>query len=286
MKSKAPKRGRGNALPETMLVMSLLLMLIFGALNLTLIGYGQIQADGAAFVAARAAALASPSIAPSAASAQVAAAFPHVKPSSLSISVSNGTGYTTSALVSLTAPGMPLLFGGRSGTVNITSHFAELDSSAGAAPAAGIAYSISSATLKNYVNPTTNLADATHQARLAQQINSTCYYLQDGTHNGTPTASNPCWEGYMAFDDQCAHDSNYDQIDSAFQNSTYKNSYANARTDYLRGASSSYFSPLSTQSSNHENDLVAWDNGTAPTTTGACAGMGLTPNQYYVQPDH
>ncbi|MGP6191318.1 MAG: TadE/TadG family type IV pilus assembly protein [Vulcanimicrobiaceae bacterium] len=285
MNPKPPKRGRGNALPETMLVMSLLLMLLFGALNLTLIGYSQIQADGAAFVAARAAALASPSAAPSAAVAQVAAAFPHVKPSQLSVTIAAGSSYTTSALVSMSAPGLPLLFGKRSGAVNITSHFAELDSSVGLAPVSGISYGISSATLKNYVNPTTGVADPTHQAKLAQQINTTCYYLSDGTHNGVPTASNPCWEGYMAFDDQCAHDATYDSIASSFGG----HSYSSARTDYLNGVNSSYASPLSTRSSNQENDIVAWDNGTAPSTTGACAsfpGGGLTPNQLYVTPDH
>jgi hypothetical protein len=117
---------------------------------------------------------------------------------------------------------------------------------------------------------------------MAQSINTTCYYLSDGT-TGTPTASNPCWEGYMAFDDQCAHDNAYDQLNSKFQS----NSYANARTDYLRGASSSYFSPLSTQASNYENDLVAWDNGTASSTAGSCRNLqGWTPNYLYVAPDH
>ncbi len=48
---------RGNAVPETALTMGLVLLLLLGLVKLTLVGYEQSEADGAAFVAARAASL-------------------------------------------------------------------------------------------------------------------------------------------------------------------------------------------------------------------------------------
>lgn len=44
--------SRGTALPETALTIGLALLLVLGAAQMTLIGYTQISADGAAFVAA------------------------------------------------------------------------------------------------------------------------------------------------------------------------------------------------------------------------------------------
>jgi hypothetical protein len=49
--------SRGNAVPETALTMGLVLLLLLGLVKLTLVGYEQSEADGAAFVAARAASL-------------------------------------------------------------------------------------------------------------------------------------------------------------------------------------------------------------------------------------
>ena len=40
---------RGSALPETALVLTLMLSLIVGALRIALVGYQQVAADGAAF---------------------------------------------------------------------------------------------------------------------------------------------------------------------------------------------------------------------------------------------
>ncbi len=54
---KSLHRSRGNAVPETALTMGLVLLLLLGLVKLTLVGYEQSEADGAAFVAARAASL-------------------------------------------------------------------------------------------------------------------------------------------------------------------------------------------------------------------------------------
>ena len=43
---------RANALPETAISISLVLMLMYGAMQIALYGFGQVSADGAAFVAA------------------------------------------------------------------------------------------------------------------------------------------------------------------------------------------------------------------------------------------
>ena len=51
------ERSRGNAVPETAMTMGLVLLVLLGLVKLTLVGYEQSEADGAAFVAARAASL-------------------------------------------------------------------------------------------------------------------------------------------------------------------------------------------------------------------------------------
>jgi hypothetical protein len=50
--------GRGSALPETALTMSLVLLVFLGLIKLAMVGYEQAQADGAAFVAVHAASIA------------------------------------------------------------------------------------------------------------------------------------------------------------------------------------------------------------------------------------
>ena len=43
---------RGNALPETMIVATFMMLMLFGTLNLAILGYNQVQADGASFIGA------------------------------------------------------------------------------------------------------------------------------------------------------------------------------------------------------------------------------------------
>ena len=271
---------RGNALPETVFVMSLLMLLIFGALNLALIGYSQVQADGGAFIAARSAALASPSAGPAAAVAQVNQAFPHVQPTSITVSIANGTNYTTTALVTVMAPGLPRLAGGNSAPVRAFSHIDELDSNTGTPPPSGLAYSIPSSTLINYVDPTTNSLNSTHQAKLAAAINTFCVYNADGSSSSAVNSNSPpCWEGYMSFDDICQHDGIYVSLNSQFQSGTYHNKYAKAQGDYAAGKP---LSPLtSSGSNNYEYRIAQWDAGTAPSSSGTCSA----PSPYYVAPD-
>jgi hypothetical protein len=276
-KSKiTPSAGKhGNALPETVFVLSLLLLLLFGSVNLALIGYSQIQADGGAFVAAHVAALASPSAGPSAAAAQVNQVFPHVQPSAISVSIASGANYTTSALVSLTGPGLPRLFGGNSPSVRVFSHVDELDSNTGTPPPSGLAFSISSSTLKNYVNPATNVLTAGHQARLAQTINTYCLYTASGSSSTAENSSSPpCWEGYMGFDEICQHDAVYDALNTQFQTGDDK-TYSQAKTNYASGD----LSPTTSGGNHNEYTIAQWDNGTP--SSGSCPA----PNDSYNAPD-
>ena len=45
--------NRGTALVETAFVMSIVLMIIFGSIQLSVLAYTQVSQDGAAFVASR-----------------------------------------------------------------------------------------------------------------------------------------------------------------------------------------------------------------------------------------
>jgi hypothetical protein len=74
--------ARGTALPETALVIGIALMLMLGAVQSTVIGYSQVSADGAAFVAAHTSAMD-----PSAdASSVVSTTFPNFSADTLAVS--------------------------------------------------------------------------------------------------------------------------------------------------------------------------------------------------------
>lgn len=264
--------NRGNGLPETMIVMSLLLMLLFGAVNLTLIGYGQISADGASYIAARAAAVSSPSSAPSAAAAQVAEAFPRVAPSSLTLSDSS---ILAAALVAMTAPGLS------SGSLTrISAREIEPLGPSATLPPSGIAFSVSSATLKNYVSPA-GVPNANYQAALATRIDVSCADSWPSPRYGTP-----CWQAQVGFDDWCSHDSTYDAITSSGNASYFPTpppgggtaAYAAAVAAYAAGKYST------TRSGTAEYTIASWDAGTAPSSAGACsmpAQAIYTPPPWY-----
>ena len=101
---------RGNALPETMIVATFLMMMLFGTLNLAIFGYNQVQADGAAFVGARTASLTAqtnPSDALSAAQSKIASVFPHVQATQIAVA-SGGTSVISSASsINMTSPSLP-----------------------------------------------------------------------------------------------------------------------------------------------------------------------------------
>lgn len=70
---------RGTALPETALVLGIALIMILGAVQSTVIGYSQVSADGAAFVAAHTTAIDGAANAPTV----VASAFPDLNPNAI-----------------------------------------------------------------------------------------------------------------------------------------------------------------------------------------------------------
>jgi hypothetical protein len=116
---------RGSALPETALVMGLFFLLMFGSLNMAFLGYNQMQADGATYIAARAAA-ANPSSAPSAAATALAAVFPRVSASSVAITT---IGSLVQATYVGTSPGLVLL--GNKGTGNFNVYSREVETTQG-----------------------------------------------------------------------------------------------------------------------------------------------------------
>ena len=95
---------RAAALPETAIVLSFVLMVMYGAMQIALYGFAQASADGAAFVAANAVANNS-SKDPATLGA---ATFPGVKPGAISTKLQ---GNTVIAQASTTMPGLPLVPG-------------------------------------------------------------------------------------------------------------------------------------------------------------------------------
>lgn len=72
---------RGTALPETALVLGVSLVVVLGAVQATVIGYSQLSADGAAFMAAHTTAVDSSANA----SSVVASSFPNFQPDAVSV---------------------------------------------------------------------------------------------------------------------------------------------------------------------------------------------------------
>jgi hypothetical protein len=113
-------RLRGNALPETIVVSALLLLVVYAAVNIALIGYAQAATDGAAYAGARALA-AAPIAAPSAQASVAASALQKIFPYIRSGAVAAAQGTTSAGVVvSLTAPSIPFL-GGGAGTAGGTA---------------------------------------------------------------------------------------------------------------------------------------------------------------------
>ena len=94
---------RANALPETALVVSLMLMLTLAAIDLATIGFGQAQADGAAFVGARTLAVQN-SISSTVADTAISGVFPKVNPNTVVIEQPGGS-YVGAEV---TLPGQPI----------------------------------------------------------------------------------------------------------------------------------------------------------------------------------
>jgi hypothetical protein len=97
---------RGNTLPETAIMLTVALMMMLGALQIALYGFGQVSADGAAFVASNSAANGGTSPGPLA-----AAVFPGIAQSNISLSTPRPgviIGQATTTMPGLAfVPGMP-----------------------------------------------------------------------------------------------------------------------------------------------------------------------------------
>jgi hypothetical protein len=116
---------RGNALPETALTLSLVLLVFLGLIELAMIGFVQAEADGAAFVAAHAAAMAnSASAQATRGAAHAGGIFSFIPSGNISVTTGtsggpNGTGEVVGSSFRLTAG----LFSGSN--VTLRSHVVE-----------------------------------------------------------------------------------------------------------------------------------------------------------------
>ena len=134
---------RGTALPETAIVLSLVLLLLLGTIQLTVIGFTQSTADGAAFVAAH-----TNSIGATTSAASVAqSAFPIV---GTNVALS-ATSSTVQAVTSLTTGGLLLVPGGAS-SYSIFGGDVEPLFSGGSGGSQNFGFAVN-ATLPNYCDP-------------------------------------------------------------------------------------------------------------------------------------
>lgn len=138
--------SRGAALVETAISVSLSLMLVLGAAQMALIGYQQISADGAAFIAAHTAA-ADPSASPAAVAHSV---FNSISNAQITASPAPGTvAYSAQKSV----PGFSMVPGLAS---SYTIGGGDVELAASPPPSSGPTYAIGfTATLYNYCMPNT-----------------------------------------------------------------------------------------------------------------------------------
>jgi Flp pilus assembly protein TadG len=270
---KLLRSQRGNALPETIVVASFLMMMVFGTLNLTLLGYNQVQADGAAFVGARTASLTAqtnPSNAQSAAQTEIAAVFPHVSATQVAVA-SGGTSVVASAAsVNATSPSLPFFNDKDSGPLKILSHAAE-PTTFSSPPPTDIAFQVNSATLANYTNWSTKVSNISWQAHLAQSMRVWC---NDPNIN---FPSQACDQGVLAVDETCYHDTVYDELKSGGGAYAFPVSGTNGRTPRATAlAELNNFSPSNTASPQYQ--IAQWDAGNSPDSTGACGTVNYYPS--------
>jgi hypothetical protein len=96
---------RASVLPETAMVISVILMLLYGSMQIALYGFGQVSADGAAFVAANAVSNKS-AVAPATLAASI---FPGIAASNISTNTSAPNVVVAQASSSM--PGLPFVPG-------------------------------------------------------------------------------------------------------------------------------------------------------------------------------
>jgi hypothetical protein len=185
--------SRGTALPETAIVLSMVLLLLFGAVQLSIIGFYQSMSDGAAFVAAHTQSLGGGTGGP-----QVAATvFPQVKTGD--VTMSNPTSSTVEAEVAKSTLGL-LLVPGAASTVNVNGNDIEPKISGVFSSPAPFQFSVTSqltnwcqnewqgATCSTFPSPTT------YSIYLAQTVNT----QGNGQGWNGPFAEWRCHQEYFA----------------------------------------------------------------------------------------
>lgn len=219
-------RTRGTALPETALTMGLALLIVLGAAQMAIIGYTQISADGAAFVAAHEQAQ-NPSANGVAAASSVFSQFgsedfssPSPSPSLLPMTVSKSlSGFS--------------LMPGLASSYSITGKDVEYAPDGAGATPAPYRFSID-ATLLNYCDPTIpcSLPSSGHSIYLAQGVG-------DGNGNGANGI----------FSEWRCHQQYYAKVNWP---SSYPDGYAAIQGDKV-------LDPYTNNSI--ENNIYSWDSG-------------------------
>jgi hypothetical protein len=154
---------RGTALPETALTIGLALLVVLGAAQMAIIGYTQISADGAAFIAAHTRAQ-NPSANGITTATGVFSQF-----SSSNFSTPSPSPSMIPMSVSKTLPGFSLM-PGLASTYTVTGKDVEYAPAGGAATPAPFSFS-NNATLLNYCDPHGNcFLPATYTMYLAQGV--------------------------------------------------------------------------------------------------------------------
>jgi hypothetical protein len=263
---------RGNALPETIVVATFLMMMIFGTLNLTLLGYNQVQADGAAFVGARTASLTAqtnPGNALSAAQSEIATVFPHVQATQVAVASGGTSVISSAASVKMMSPALPFMNDTESGRLKVRSHAAE-PTTFTSPPPTEINFQINSATLKNYTDWTTKAQNLAYQAHLASGMQVWC------NDPDLPQGA-PCDQGVFAVDEACYHDSIYDRLKSGASPYAFPVNGTNGRTPRATAlAELNNFSPNNTLTPQYT--MTQWDAGNSPSYTGACGTVNWYPS--------
>lgn len=220
--------SRGTALPETALTISLALLLVLGAAQMTLIGYTQISADGAAFVAAHAQAQ-NPSANGETAATNVfsnvsASNFDNPSPQASMVPMS----------VSKSIAGFPLM-PGLASSYTVTGKDLEYAPEAAGATPAPYAFSVS-ATLKNYCVSNSSSCNLPNTAYTV--------YLAQGVGNGNGNGSNGIFSEWRC------HQRYYAQLN--WSQRSYPDGYG-----AIQGSKT--YDPLTNNST--ENNIYGWDSG-------------------------
>lgn len=219
-------RMRGTALPETALTIGLALLLVLGAAQMAIIGYTQISADGAAFIAAH-----TEAENPSANGVNTAANvfsqfgssdFANPSPSPLTVPMTVSKSVTGFSLM----PGL-------ASSYTVTGKDVEYAPAGGAATPAPYAFGITTETLLNYCDPHGNcFLPSTYTMYLAQGVG-------DGNGNGVNGV----------FSEWRCHQQYYSKVNWP---QTRPNGYAAIKGDKVLDP---------TTNSSIEGNIYGWDTG-------------------------